>query len=81
MRITESTKRIWVVPEQQWRDVAHDRHEYLVQARLPRHRQWSIGHSKEKEAAEGQGSLGWWLALFSGNLVPVIASPRSWDLS
>jgi len=78
--ITEHTKTVWVVLWQQWHDVNPNNHEYLVQAELPRSQEWSIGHSPEHEAAEGTGPKGWWLALSSGVLTPVVASPHSWDL-
>jgi hypothetical protein len=79
--ITEHTKRVWDVFNRKWREVNPDRHEYLVQARLPRTQTWSIGHSPEHAAAEGTGPLGWWLAVFNGSLIPVTASPHSCDLS
>ena len=78
--ITEHTKKVWVVLWQQWHQVNPERFEYLVQASLPRSQTWSIGHSKDKAAAEGTGPLGWWLALHGGSLTPVVADPHSWSL-
>ena len=78
--ITENTEKVWVVLWMQWHKLSPSRFEYLVQAKLPRHKEWSIGHSPEKELAEGTGPEGWWLACFSGVLTPVVASPHSWNL-